>query len=267
MKKKIVLSMIAILAATSISVFADINIKVNGNNVPFSASDNYGVPFVDENNRTLVPFRKTLEFAGATVGWNAESKTAIAEKNGIKVEVPIGQKYIFIDGAKQVIDTNALIKEGRTYLPIRAVLEALEYEIGWEQATQTVVATTEDYVVEPVVVEPVEDPYKDMSYDAIMNELTTTNSGIEILDLKGQENKVEFAIHIRLLEPLEPQYKEAEAYLNYKIGEELTKEVMEYARTKQERSYNLETKFYDWNDTRIQVGSPFGSYIITVRGL
>ncbi len=153
MKKKIVLSMIAILAATSIASFADINIKVNGENVPFSAADNYGVPFVDENNRTLVPFRKTLEFAGATVGWNAESKTAIAEKNGIKVEVPIGQKYIYIDGAKQVIDTNALIKEGRTYLPIRAVLEALEYEIGWEQATQTVIAMTEDYVAEEEVVE------------------------------------------------------------------------------------------------------------------
>ncbi len=29
----------------------------------------------------------------------------------------------------------------------------MEYEIGWEQATQTVVAVTEDYVVEEVVVD------------------------------------------------------------------------------------------------------------------
>ncbi len=97
-KKKIVLSIIALLAATSISAFADINIKVNGENVPFSSADNYGVPFVDENNRTLVPFRKTLEFAGATVGWNAESKTAIAEKNGIKVEVPMVKSTYLLMG-------------------------------------------------------------------------------------------------------------------------------------------------------------------------
>ena len=259
--------MIAILAATSISAFADINIKVNGENVPFSAADNYGVPFVDENNRTLVPFRKTLEFAGATVGWNTESKTAIAEKNGIKVEVPIGEKHIFIDGTKQVIDTNALIKEGRTYLPIRAVLEALEYEIGWEQATQTVVAMTEDYVPEVVVTDPVEDPYKGMTHDAIVNKLMETTSGVEIIDSKGEEHKAIFIIHLDITEPLEPQYKEAEAYLNYKIGEELTKEVMVYVKTKQKKMYDLENKYYPWNDTRIQVLSGFNNSIITIRGL
>ena len=48
-----------------------------------------------------------------------------------------------------VMDTSAFIKEyengGRMYIPIRFVSEAFGYEVGWDEATQTV------YINDPAV--------------------------------------------------------------------------------------------------------------------
>jgi hypothetical protein len=98
----------------------------------------YGFPFIDENSRTQVPFRITLENLGANVSWDEENRTAIAELNNIKVNIPIGESYILVNGKKVQNDTNSLIKDGRTYLPIRKVMESFGYTVGWDGLTQTV---------------------------------------------------------------------------------------------------------------------------------
>ncbi|MBK5215929.1 MAG: copper amine oxidase N-terminal domain-containing protein, partial [Candidatus Pacebacteria bacterium] len=103
-------------AATGISV------NINGANINFTQDS--GTPFIDSANRTQVPFRQTMEQFGASVSWDQASQTAIAEKNGIIVKVPIGKNYIYKNTELISNDTAALIKDSRTYLPIRAVLEA-----------------------------------------------------------------------------------------------------------------------------------------------
>jgi Copper amine oxidase N-terminal domain. len=84
-----------------------------------------------------------MEAFGCTVNWDSVNKTAIAEKNGITVQVPIGASYIMKDGQKIANDTIALIKDNRTYLPIRAVLEAFGAYVGWNGKTQTVFAVSD----------------------------------------------------------------------------------------------------------------------------
>ena len=113
-----------------------VNILAIDNYVKYDNS--YGFPFIDENSRTQVPFRITLENLGADVSWDAESRTAIAELNDIKVKIPIGESYIVVDGRKVQNDTQSLIKDGRTYLPIRKVMESFGYTVGWDGITQTV---------------------------------------------------------------------------------------------------------------------------------
>ena len=80
MKKIVfVLSLVLILILSSVTAFADeIVITIDSAKVEFN--DDAGFPFIDENNRTQVPFRATLEKFGAKVEWNDESKTAIATK-------------------------------------------------------------------------------------------------------------------------------------------------------------------------------------------
>ncbi|WP_066497539.1 S-layer homology domain-containing protein [Abyssisolibacter fermentans] len=92
-------------------------------------------------------------------------------------------------------------------------------------------------------------------------------SEVQIFDFKGQEDKVEFAVLIKTTAELEPQYKEAETYLNQKVGEKLTKEIMDYVKLKTHYKYELESKYYDWGDKRVQVASPWGNGLITIRGL
>lgn len=144
MKKTIfTLSLILMLVLSSTTVFAQSNeiiVAIDSERVEFTEES--GHPFVDENSRTLVPFRKALESYGATVDWNNDERIAIAEKDEIKVEVPIDQSYILVNGEQKATDTQAKIVNGRTYLPIRAVIEAFGSSVEWDAALKTVVITT-----------------------------------------------------------------------------------------------------------------------------
>jgi hypothetical protein len=171
MKKFVfVFSFVLMLVLTSVTAFADeIIIRVDSVEVEFN--DDLGFPFIDENNRTQVPFRATLEKYGAKVDWNEENKTAIASKDDITVEVPIGENYIVKDGEKIAVDTAARIVNGRTYLPIRAVIEAFGSEVQWDAALNTVVITREPVDAKAIYLEAAEKSTSWKNYDvkALLN--------------------------------------------------------------------------------------------------
>jgi len=135
-----VLLTVVLVCSSTLIVFAGINVNLNNTLVPFT--EQTGQPFIDSASRIQVPFRATLESFGATVSWNQDTKTAIAEKDGVKVEVPIGQKYIIKNSQQITSDTVAVVQDGLTYLPIRAVLEAFGAQVSWDKTSQTVVVVT-----------------------------------------------------------------------------------------------------------------------------
>lgn len=124
-------STIASCAAThyegKTEIFTTPRMTVNGNFVTWT--DAY--PFIDKNNRTQVPLRASMEACGLKVTWNANARTAIVTDGRTTVSVPIGYKYIYVNGYRQSIDTAAMIVRDRTYLPIRAVAEAFGYGVLW----------------------------------------------------------------------------------------------------------------------------------------
>lgn len=89
-------------------------------------------PFVMEN-RTFVPFRAILEKAGAKVEWDKEAKKVTAELDGKKVEMTIGNKTILVNGKEVELDVAPLIKDNRTYIPLRGAFEGLGYEVEFEK--------------------------------------------------------------------------------------------------------------------------------------
>lgn len=115
-----------------------LTVKYNGEAVIFPDAQ----PFVDENNRTLIPVRFVAETMGAKVSWNQETQTAVIEQNGITITVPIGSDTISItkDGGTNAVkmDTAAIIREGRTYVPIRFVAEVLGAWVGYSDLFTTV---------------------------------------------------------------------------------------------------------------------------------
>lgn len=167
--KKIVfiLSLIFILVLSSVTAFAQTDeIKVTIDSVKVDFNEDFGFPFVDENNRTLVPFNITLTTYGADVKWDNGSRIATAEKDGIMVGVPIGESYIIVNGEQKAIDTAAKIVNGRTYLPIRAVIEAFGSTVEWDQNYKTVVITTENIDVKKILTEANNKSYDWKNYDA-----------------------------------------------------------------------------------------------------
>lgn len=117
-----------------------VTVTIDGKPVIYTESS--GAPFIDGNGRTQVPFRQTMETFGCTVSWNGATRIATAKKDGITVDVPIGQRYILVNGVKVTIDTAAIIRGDRTYLPIRAVAEAFGAMVTWDGKTLTVAITT-----------------------------------------------------------------------------------------------------------------------------
>lgn len=127
------------LLAPSSRAAASVNVSVNGTPVAFSSAT--GTPFLDQNGRTQVPLRVTMEAMGAAVGWDNSTRTATVSKGSVSIRIPIGTSFILVNGVKKSNDTSAQIVNGRTYLPIRIVAESLSATVNWDNSTKSVQIT------------------------------------------------------------------------------------------------------------------------------
>ncbi len=92
-----------------------------------------------EQDRVLVPMRSIFEALDARVDWEDDTKTAVAQKGDTTIRISIDQTQIMINGTIVQLDVPARLYEGRTMVPVRAVSEAFQAEVDWEDATQTVI--------------------------------------------------------------------------------------------------------------------------------
>ena len=127
------------LLAPSSRAATSVNVSVNGTPVAFSSAT--GTPFLDQNGRTQVPLRVTMEAMGAAVGWDNSTRTATVSKGSVSIRIPIGTSFILVNGVKKSNDTTAQIVNGRTYLPIRIVAESLSATVHWDNSTKSVQIT------------------------------------------------------------------------------------------------------------------------------
>ena len=135
-------------------------------------------PFVDENGRTMVPLRPVADAMGIDVEWDRRTKTAVFSDtydpriegfgydiNGkqvygrivymslsFKVDEPKVEMFANVkkdNGEMTMIvdqfqmDTTAVVKDGRTYAPVRYMVQSFGYDVGWDKETKTV--TVENY--------------------------------------------------------------------------------------------------------------------------
>lgn len=128
-------------------------------------SSDSGFPYIDENQRTMVPLRITMESCGAAVGYDVSKQTAIVITEFDRIEVPIGTNYLYNNNQKIINDTNAVAKNGRTYLPIRAVLESAGYTVEWNADSNSVIAYNFSYNSNELV------PYQAGSLETLVERL------------------------------------------------------------------------------------------------
>ena len=142
MKKTIVtmLLMLTLLCTCSSLALADTapEVRVNADLVQFPDAQ----PYIDGADRTMMPVRFITEDMGATVAWDKATQTATIAKDGVTVEIAIGQKELKVTeaGVSRAIamDTVAVLSQDRTYVPIRFVAEALGAWVGYSDYYRTV---------------------------------------------------------------------------------------------------------------------------------
>ena len=105
-----------------------VTVKVDSTDVVFPDAQ----PFVYENGRTQVPIRAVSEMLDCKVDWDDTSKTAtITKENGDVVKVTLGSDVLTVNNKSSQMDTIAIIKDDRTFIPVRFVAEALGLEVEW----------------------------------------------------------------------------------------------------------------------------------------
>ena len=226
MKKKacFILSLVLILTLSCVAVFADseIIVKIDSEKVEFN--EDVGFPFVDENGRTLVPFKAALEKYGAEVNWDNENRTAIAKKGDIAIKVPIGEKFILKNDEKIETDTVAVIKDDRTYLPIRPVMEAFGSEVQWDNELKAVLITTEPIDAKEVLLDAYAKSYAWKNFDAKMK----MEMSIAAPDEEGVVQNLSVLMDMEMTAFQDPLKAKASADMQMGAGEEkLTQHLMD----------------------------------------
>ena len=142
-KMMITVVMSAILFAVANHVTAEdgITVYVNGEEI---VSD---VPAMIINDRTVLPMRTIFEKLGANVTWMAEDQLIFATKGEDMMVMQIGNSQMSVQTIDEDcievvdLDTAPFVYNDRTFVPVRAVAEALDANVVWDSETQAVNVT------------------------------------------------------------------------------------------------------------------------------
>ncbi|GAX92029.1 copper amine oxidase N-terminal domain-containing protein [Effusibacillus lacus] len=94
---------------------------------------------VIKEGRTLVPVRAITEALGANVEYDEATQTVIIEKDGKKIELPLGSTTIKVNGEEKTIDKAAELTNGRTLVPVRFISEYLGHKVEFDETASIVI--------------------------------------------------------------------------------------------------------------------------------
>ncbi len=112
--------------------------NVNGKAVEIDAA-----PYIQlSTSSSMIPLRavsEALYTGNDLVQWDAATKTVTISYSGNVIKFTIGSDIMSINGKDKLIanGVKAEIKDSRTFIPFRALGEALNVEVSWDAATKT----------------------------------------------------------------------------------------------------------------------------------
>ncbi|WP_244964925.1 copper amine oxidase N-terminal domain-containing protein [Paenibacillus barcinonensis] len=104
-------------------------------------------PFQDAQGSVMVPIRFVSEALGAKVTYSKEgkvSKVGVYSKDH-KVDMTIGQTSALVDGQKKDYGTQIMLKQNRTFVPLRLVSEGLGEKVEWDKIGRWVWIGNKDF--------------------------------------------------------------------------------------------------------------------------
>ena len=92
-------------------------------------------------DRTMLPARFVAENLGAVVSWDGKTESVTIEGHNRYIELFVGSNFAKIDGETITLDSTPFVQNGRTYVPVRFISEALGANVEWVEALQQVIIT------------------------------------------------------------------------------------------------------------------------------
>jgi hypothetical protein len=136
-KKQLILSVCVLLVLCVFTALGQaagdqkILVYVDGKKVAFPDQQ----PYIDSNNRTMVPVRFVSETLGAKVDWNSKAKEVSVKDEAKQKDIKlwVNKKNYTLNGETKTMDTSAVLtKQARVMVPLRFVSEGLGAVVKWE---------------------------------------------------------------------------------------------------------------------------------------
>ncbi|MEK3903612.1 MULTISPECIES: copper amine oxidase N-terminal domain-containing protein [unclassified Paenibacillus] len=265
--KKIIALLMTVLLLCSVfpaSTYAaqSVRVVVDGSKISFPDAQ----PFLDKQNRVQVPVRFVSEALGAKVGWTPASKTVTVELNGKKLVLVIGNRQFTLDGAKKTMDTAALMKNGRTFVPLKFVSAGLGVGVNWDQSVSTAYISTDGKT--PVISSA---PAKGTAKTSNgFTYYTDTGSMLQVNSSTENPPKGKAVLVILVDFEIEGadyamQMKEAEAIMRQKIEPATVDAMLAYVAPKKTVEYNLPFRTFEDEKYKINVSSTeYNALVFTI---
>lgn len=143
-----------VILLLSAPIYADetsdaISVTIDGIPVMFPDAQ----PFI-KNGRTMIPIRFISENMGGKVSWNQSTKTATIKQGNITIVLTIGNSSAAVVDSStskretKLFDAAPVIKDSRTFVPLRFVSETMGCGVSWNGNTRTVAIRTDGVMTE-----------------------------------------------------------------------------------------------------------------------
>ena len=119
-----------------------------------------------EKGTTLVPLRGIFEELGATVVYDAKSKTITATRGNKKVWLKIGSRTAKLNGKNVTLNVAPKVVRGNTLVPLRFISESLGATVQYDSRSRIVdiYLYTPNIISDPTDFYYTRDAYDDISY-------------------------------------------------------------------------------------------------------
>lgn len=111
-----------------------VRVLVDGKQLTFDQQ-----PYIEEG-RVMLPMRLIFQELGAAV--NYKDRQIEARRGEITIRLALDSKEMQVGNVTKQLDVPAVSVGGRTMLPLRAVAEALQCQVQWDNASKTVTITS-----------------------------------------------------------------------------------------------------------------------------
>ncbi|MEK6991723.1 copper amine oxidase N-terminal domain-containing protein [Paenibacillus sp. FSL K6-1566] len=127
--------MLSLAAFHTVIYASEVRVSVDGREVQFPDEH----PYVDpKTNLTMVPLAFVSDKLGATAKWNGELKQITISLKRDNIMLVIGDHHAQVNGKRVDFKGAAVLKNGRTMVPLRFISEALHAIVDWQPSSNRV---------------------------------------------------------------------------------------------------------------------------------